>query len=182
MNLLIDPTTGFPRWEASAQTRGPKEAFALGSALRLKSGELSLDKLKDQIIDAANMVWCKQGQNERLDTLNDVKARIGKSAKDWYFEIQRVFEKPELLQMLIDNEGRGLTAISRRAGPIQAQRKKGFSHQRPILAIDELIMTLCEARLHIKDRDVYDDQFASECKKDLAKYRILLSSSGVGPI
>ncbi|NII58326.1 hypothetical protein [Sphingomonas aerolata] len=182
MNLLIDPTTGFPRWEASAQTKGPKEEFALGSALRLKSGELSLEKLKNQIIDAANLVWCKQGKSERLNTLNDVKANLGKSAKDWYFEIQRVFERPELLQLLIDNEGRGLTAISRRAGPIQAQRKKGFSHQRPILAIEELIMFLREVQLHIEDGEVCEAQLTLECKKDLAKYKILLNNSGAGSI
>ena len=172
MNLLIDPATGAPRWDAAEMRTQPKEEFALEAARRLLSGKTSLEDLKDQIIDAANVEWRRRGNRSRLNTLNDVKDNIGKSGKDWFFEIQRVSQAPLLLERLVAQEGRGLTALSREAGPIQAQRCKGFSGKGSI--IKELVATLEIARRSLSDPRVDHDELIRECQKDLKKYRGLV--------
>jgi hypothetical protein len=175
MNLLIDPVTGCPRWDASSQSATPKEDFALETARRLQSGAMSLETLKDQIIAAGNLEWATKGGKGELKTLNDVKDKIGKSGKDWFFEIQRVADHPELLQELIDQEGRGLTALSRRAGPIQAQRRKGHSDPCSTTLIRDLISVLEKTRQAILDQKVLSQPILSQCAADLAKYRAFLT-------
>jgi len=172
LNLLIDPSTGAPRWDAAETRKQPKEEFAFEAARRLQRGELSLDDLKDQIIAAANEEWKRRGNRSRLHTLNDVKDSIGKSGKDWFFEIQRVSQHSALLERLVSQGGRGLTALSREAGPIQAQRRKGFSDESSV--IKELISTLEIARRDLANLSVDQDKFIRECRKDVAKYRSLL--------
>ena len=174
MNLLIDPITGSPRWDASAQSASEKVSFAFETARRLQSGAMSLEQLKDQIIAAGNLEWTRKGGIGNLKTLNDVKDKVGKSGKDWFFEIQRVADQPELLQALIDQEGRGLSALSRRAGPIQAQRRKGHSNPGNATQISDLISVLEMARRAILDQEIDSQPVLSECATDLRKYRSLL--------
>ena len=177
MNLLIDPATGSPRWDAAEQKLAPKESFAFEAARRLQAGSMSLEELKKQIIAAANHEWHKRGNKGLLETLNDVKARIGKSGKDWFFEIQRVCEKPELLQKLIDQKGRGLTALSRVAGPVQAQRRKGYSDKGSTAIMKDLIDVLEQARRRIAAREIPGELFLSACAEDLARYRKLFGEA-----
>lgn len=169
---MIDPSTGTPRWEAAEMRTHPKEEFALEAARRFLQGKLSLEDLKDQIIAAANEEWERRGNRSQLHTLNDVKDRIGKSAKDWFFEFQRVSQHLALLERLVAQEGRGLTALSREAGPIQAQRAKGFSDDSSV--IKELVSTLEIARRALANSDIDHAELIRECRKDLAKYRSLL--------
>jgi hypothetical protein len=176
LNLLIDPENGVPRWDSGARKLGPKEDFALEAACRLQAGTLSLDELKEQIIAAANDEWASRGKKSKLRTLNDVKKWIGKSGKDWFFELQRVFMNDELLNQLIDQEGRGLTALARLAGPIQSQRRKGYANEVNTSAIKDLIELLEEARRKIDTRQITDASIASACSNDLIKYRILLEN------
>lgn len=165
MNLLIDPSTGAPRWDAAEMRTHPKEEFALEAARRFLRGEMSLEALKEQIIAAANFEWECRGNRSQLHTLNDVKDHIGKSGKDWFFEFQRVSQYPALLERLVVQEGRGLTALSREAGPIQAQRRKGFSDDCSV--IKELVSTLEIARKAIANSREDHEQFICECRKDL---------------
>lgn len=176
MNLLIEPLTGIPRWDASAQSASAKESFAFETARRLQLGAISLEQLKDQIIAAGNLEWTRKGGIGDLRTLNDVKDKVGKSGKDWFFEIQRVADQPELLQALIDQEGRGLSALSRRAGPIQAQRRKGHSNPGTATQVSDLISVLEVARRAILDQKIASQPILFECATDLRKYRALLKS------
>ena len=175
MNLLIEPLTGIPRWDAFAQSASAKESFAFETARRLQSGAISLEQLKDQIIAAGNLEWTRKGGIGDLKTLNDVKDKVGKSGKDWFFEIQRVADQPELLQALIDQEGWGLSALSRRAGPIQAQRRKGHSNPGNATQVSDLISVLEIARRAILDQKIDSQAILSECATDLKKYRALLN-------
>ncbi len=177
MNMLVDPETGAPRWDAASRKLGPKEDFAFEAALRLQSGKTTLDCLKADIIEAANIEWSKRGKKGRLHTLNNVKEAIGKSGKDWFFEIQRVAQSESLLQELIDQEGRGLSSLSRRAGPIQAQSRKGFGNPRTATSVKDLSELLDEIRRAIVSREISFEPFLREIAKDLAKYRQLLEES-----
>lgn len=176
MNLLIDVATGDPRWNISSQKLGPKEDFAFEAALRLQAGKLTLDQLKSQIIAAANIEWARRGNKIALKTLNEVKEKIGKSGKDWFFEIKRVHARPELLQELIDQQGRGLTALARRAGPIQAQNRKGFRNAGNPTVVLDLIKILEELRRAVGTSSIAAETVLMECKSDLEKYENLLKS------
>ena len=174
VNLLIDPTTGEPRWNAAETRHGPKEDFALEAAKLLSAGTMTLERLRQDIIKAANFEWRSQGKSGSLFTLNDVEAFIGKSAKGWFFEMQRVAARPGFLDQLIEQEGRGLTALARKAGPVQAQRRKGFAGKGPDILIKELIEILTVARRTAVANPQLSKSLRQECAADLAKYRNLL--------
>lgn len=174
-NLLINPETGAPRWNAASEQLGPKEDFAFEAASRLLDGSLTLDDLKDQIIKAANYEMVRRGEIGKLLTLNDVKQHVGKSGKDWYFELQRVSQHNELLQILMNQEGRGLTALARKAGPIQAQRRKGYADRSVIAEIRDLIDVLEELKSGVRDGVIRSQSISSMCSEDAAKYRALLA-------
>ena len=176
MNLLIDPTTGEPRWNAAEIKLGPKEDFSLEASKRLSAGTMTLEGLRSEIIGAANLEWTSKGKPGSLYTLNDVEAFIGKSAKRWFFEMQRVAARPEFLDQLIELEGRGLTALARKAGPVQAQRRKGFADKGPDNLIKELIEILTTARRAALANPPLGKFLRQECAADLAKYRSLLKS------
>lgn len=176
MNLLIDVATGDPRWNISSQKLGPKEDFALEAALRLQARKLTLDQLKSQIIAAANIEWARRGNTAALETLNEVKEKIGKSGKDWFFEIKRVHAQPEILQELIDQQGRGLTALARRAGPIQAQQRKGFRNAGNPTVILDLIKVLEDLRRAVGTSSPAAEQALIVCKSDIAKYETLIKA------
>lgn len=173
-NLLIDPGTGFPRWHAASNRLGPKEDFALEAGSRLLDGRLDLDELKDQIIQAGNDELVRRGFAGHLRTLNDVKEHIGKSGKDWFFELQRVCQQESLLQKLVEQQGRGLTALARQAGPVQAQRRKGFASNDAITQIRDLIEVLDKVRSAIRDEQLPSQSVLAMCSDDIVKYRALL--------
>lgn len=175
MNLCIDSATGLPRWNFSDQKLGPKEAFAFEAARRLKAHKLTLEQLKMQIIAAANMEWASRGNIGELATLNDVKAKIGKSGKDWFFEIQRVAARPDLLEILIEQEGRGLTALSRLAGPTQAQRRKRYAAPNNTIVIRELVEVLEHLRRALENSNQLAADVLVTCDTDLSKYQKILS-------
>lgn len=175
MNLLIDPISGAPRWDAAQQRLEPKEDFAFEAANRLLDGSLTLDELKQQILEAANKDWSAKGNSGRLHTLNDVKENIGKSAKDWFFELQRVAQDRNLLQELADCDGKGLTRLSRKAGPIQQQRRKGFADEGPDNLLKELISSLEQLRSDVLP--IHEDagrELSAILQTDTLKYREIL--------
>lgn len=174
MNLLIDKETGEPRWNATSLRNGPKEDFAFEAAKRLASGKLTLELLRNQIIEAANIEWSRQGRTGSLENLNEVAEFLGKSGKSWFFEMQRVASHPDLIALLIAQEGRGLTALARKAGPIQAQRRKGFSDLGPDNILKDLIDTLSTARRISATNKALANKLQEVCASDLLKYRRLL--------
>lgn len=140
--MLAVDENGTPRWDSARQRSGPKEDFAYEAALRISNGQLTLNQLKDHIISVANTTFQSNGGSKDLTTLNDVKDTLGGSAKDWFHELKRVVEHPQGLEEIIERKGKNLTALSRKYGPIQAQRRKGFSRALPSHAIKNLIEIL----------------------------------------
>ena len=140
--MLAVDENGNPRWEAARQCNGPKEDFAFEAALRIFDGKLTLDELKDHIVSVANSTFQARGGSKRLKTLNDVRAALGGSAKDWFHELKRVAEKSGGLEEIIAQKGQGLTALSRKYGAVQAQRRKGFSKPAPSHSIKDLMSIL----------------------------------------
>jgi hypothetical protein len=175
VNLALDDE-GQPRWESSMQLRGPKADFAFEAAQLMQAGRLTLDDLKEQIIEAANLSFKSRGGLADLETLNDVKRMLGGSAKDWFFEFQRVAAHPEGLTEIIDNEGSNLTALARRYGPIQAQRRKGFANDGPDLALKELAETILLIRTQAKKSKNINDltDLSIRVQSDLSLYAKIL--------
>ncbi len=170
-NLALDEE-GQPRWESAMQLRGPKADFAFEAAQLMQAGKLTLEGLKEQIVEAANVTFRSRGGFGDLGTLNDVKKMLGGSAKDWYFEFQRVAANPEGLAEIIANEGSQLTALARRYGPIQAQRSKGFAYAGPEIALKELAEAVLKIRQQTKNSNDWETltRLSVRVEKDLSYY------------
>lgn len=185
MMLAVDGD-GNPRWEATRQYSGPKEDFAYEAALRIADGKLTLDGLKDHIVSVANSAFLAKGGTKKLRTLNDVKAALGGSAKDWFHELKRVIENPGGLEEIIAQKGKGLTALSRKYGAVQAQRRKGFSRSAPSHSIKDLVSILSRLAKSI-DSFENSEVVAATLKKiaaDSQEYRQILAKTKLkdGPV
>lgn len=176
MSVVIDSETRDPRWSTAQAKRAPKEDFALQAAKKLRAGRMTFDELKEKIIEAANAEWKRKGGRSTLGSLKQVERHVSASAKGWFFELQRVFQAPHLIDQLIAQEGRGLTALSRKAGPFQAQRRKGFADAGPDVLIRDLTDVLAIARRKAKLNPNLSDALILQCAEDLKKYRALLKT------
>lgn len=177
MMLAVDED-GTPRWEAARQRNGPKEDFAFEAALRIADGKLTLNQLKAHIISVANATFKSNGGSKTLITLNDVKEALGGSAKDWFNELKRVADHPDGIDEIIERKGKNLTALSRRYGPVQAQRRKAFSKSVPSHSMKDLIDTISRISAEI---DRLDDlklvsTVVEKAGNDLREYRRLLAT------